>query len=106
MSIYTKLENTAVKLILKFGYAGTILRNGTDSHPVRLVMTQYDPRYVDGNLIQHTDRKALIAAKGMAIVPDAEQDKLIAGSETLRIVTVTKTSPGGEDIIYELQVRR
>lgn len=106
MSVYTKLDNIAAKLITKFGYGGTLLRNKTDSYPVTLVMAQYDPRYVDGNLIQHTDRKALIAAKGLAIVPDAENDQLIAGGETLRIVTVTKTSPGGEDIIYELQVRR
>ena len=106
MSAYTKLENTAAKLIQKFGYAGTIRRNKTIYYAITLVMVQYDPRYIDGNLIQHTDRKALIAAKGMSIVPDAERDQLIAGNETLRIVTVTKTSPGGEDIIYELQVRR
>ena len=106
MSVYTKLEKTAAKLITKFGYAGVILRNKATSHPVTLVMAQYDPRYIDGNLIQRLDRKALIAAKDSPVVPDAELDQLVVGGETLRIVTVQKTSPGGEDIIYELQVRR
>jgi hypothetical protein len=105
MSQYTNIKNTAARLIAKFGMAAIIRRVNDNDYPVIVVMAEYLPREKDGQLIQWTDRKAILAAQGLTIVPNAQTDQLIVDQD-LQIVTVTKTSPGGDDIIYELQVRR
>jgi hypothetical protein len=112
MSRYTSIKKSAAKLISAFGMDVTLQRSSTGPSPapldyaVKVVMAEFNPSEKDGQFIQFTDRKAILAAQGLAIVPDPEQDQLITSDETLRIVTVTKVSPGGDDVIYELQVRR
>ena len=105
MSRYTQIKKTAAKLIDRFGMDAVIRRQGGTDYPVRVVITEYKPNERDGQFITWTDRKALVAALGMEIVPNPETDQLILDQD-LQIVTVTKTSPGGDDVIYELQVRR
>ena len=103
---YAPLKTTAAKLIDRFGTDGIIRRINDQDYAVRVVISDYLPREKDGQFIQFTDRKAIIAAKGLAIVPNAQSDSLIVGGVTLQIVLVTPTSPGGDDVIYDLQIRR
>jgi len=105
MSQYTNIKKTAANLIKKFGMPAIIRRTDGTDFPVIVVVAEYLPREKDGQLIQWTDRKAIMAAHGLTFVPNAQTDQLILDQD-LQIVTVTKTSPGGDDIIYELQIRR
>jgi hypothetical protein len=106
MGQYTNIKKTAQRLIAKFGMDAT-LKRGDTSYPVKVVITNYLPMDRDGQFIKWTDRKALLAANSLptGIVPDEQIDRLVADQD-MQIVTVTKTSPGGDDVIYELQVRR
>ena len=105
MSQYTNIKLSAARLIAKFGYAAIIRRVNDADYPVTIVMTEYLPRERDGQLIQQNDRKAIMAAQGLTIVPNPQTDQLIVDQD-MQIVTVTPTSPGGDAIIYELQIRR
>jgi hypothetical protein len=106
MSRYTQLQDTAAKLIDKFGMDATIVRRTGGIFQIRVVVSDYLPHQKDGEHIQWVDRKVIMAPNGI-IVPDPQIDRLVLANETqsLQIVNVVKVSPGGEDIVYELQVR-
>ncbi len=104
-SPYKSLINGTAGLIKTFGYPGTLVRDDGTEFPITLVMTEYNPMYVDGNMIEVTDRQALIAAKSMTISPDGESYRLVENGNTHRIVTVKRLAPGGQDILFELQLR-
>lgn len=87
-----------------------------DRRPCTLLEAAYSPRERDGQLIGATDRRMLvsvIAPDGTELVPpDSEFDTLILRSiedsseEVLRIVAPPgRTSPGGVNVFWELQVR-
>lgn len=106
---YSKLAGTGKRLVDRFGYDASIVRTVDDvvtTFAVVIVMTEYRPQDRDGVLIQQTDRKAIMSAVGLTFTPDPQTDRLVAGGESLQLVTVTPTSPAGVAIIYELQVRR
>lgn len=105
MGRYTSIKKTAARLIDKFGMDAIIRRSGGSDYRVRVVVTEYLPHERDGELIRWTDRKAILAADGLTFTPNTQTDQLILDQD-LQIVNVTKTSPGGDDVIYELQVRR
>jgi hypothetical protein len=105
---YSKIKAVAARLIDRFGMDAILSsKNGGGDYPVRVVISEYLPQQRDGQFITWTDRKAILAANGLpaGVVPDPEAHRLIANQD-MQIVTVTKTSPGGDDVIYELQVRR
>ncbi len=112
---YAPLKSSSARLIDRFGYDVTIVRGAT-VYPVRIVMINYLPTDIDGELIKQTDRKALLAGKDwstgkdLTFTPNPETDKLHDGAngKLLRIVNVTPTAPAGEGdtLVYELQLRR
>lgn len=103
---YPSLISGAAGLIKTFGYAATLQAiDQSYSYPITIVMDSYDPRYVDGDLVQFLDKRCLIAAKGLAQAPRSEYDRIVEAGNTHRIITVKPLSPGGQPIYYECQLR-
>jgi hypothetical protein len=89
---YFRAQETALRLLDKFGAAGEIWRDVPGGGPVydpgeptiqktpcRLAVLKFDNKDIDGTLIKATDKKVYIAAKVLAIVP-ATTDKLMIGA--------------------------
>ncbi|MBP1845918.1 hypothetical protein J2046_004192 [Rhizobium petrolearium] len=97
-ALYTRPQETARRLIAKYGQSGTIKRTtppdpifGGDptvtSYPAKLVPMTYDERYVDGTNITSADRQIYISSVGLAIVPQVG-DIVTAGDVDFHIVNV------------------
>jgi hypothetical protein len=72
---------------------------------VSLVMTDYEAKVIDGEIIQRGDRMAVVSLDGLSIVPDTK-DFLIDSSVVWKIVNVEKPEVNGETITTILQVRK
>lgn len=114
---YNKIAKTALKLIAKFGSTQKIRRTAlTQTNPwetpttsdtdytCEAVITSYNSREIDGVNILATDRRAVVPAAGLAIVP-VSTDRLIVDSVTYTIASVKHIKPASVVIAYELQVR-
>ena len=77
---------------------------GTTTHPCTLILSSYAARDRDGTVVQVGDLKAIVAADGLAIVPDGG-DRLTVGDKTYGVVSVRTVQPGGVPLYHELQVR-
>jgi hypothetical protein len=99
------LRATADAMFAESGRDAALVRNGTTTWPARIVVSTYDPRYIDGEIIQHSDRRVYLRATGLAVAPDPDSDQLIDSGETLRIITVRHLKPGELELCYELQCR-
>ncbi len=78
--------------------------------PVTAHLAAYDERLVDGTRILAGDRKTVLAANGLAIVPKVG-DTFIAGDEAatapmFSVVDVQAKTVGLTIVSYELRVRR
>lgn len=115
---YARAQATALRLLDKFGQAGSIVRdmpgNGPIYDPGEPVPTPYpcvaavlkfDNKDIDGTLIKATDKKVYVAAKGLSIVPTTT-DKLMIGGVAHTIVRVMPLNPAGFDVYFEVQARR
>ena len=115
---YAKAAKTALNLITKFGATQKIRRatntppsnpweppttSNTD-YPCQAVVTDYSAREIDGVNILATDRRAVVAAAGLAIVP-VSTDRFIVDSVTYTIASIKLIKPASVVIAYELQVR-
>lgn len=65
----------------------------------------YDRRLVDGVQILESDRRVLLSAKGLAVIPDPTTDKLVIGGDPHEIVVSTPLSPGDTVVYFEIQAR-
>ena len=115
---YDKAAKTALNLITKFGATHKIRRatNTPPSNPweppttsntdysCQAVVTEYSAREIDGVNILATDRRAVVAAAGLVIVP-ATTDLLLLDSTVYTIARVKHIKPADVVIAYELQVR-
>lgn len=117
---YVDARNTADELIAEFGQAGAIRKttagSGGDpwnpaSHtggsvgdtPCTLVVLDYDASERNGSLIEQGDRRVLIAAGGLAVVPVAGDEVVIAGAAH-PIKELSPLNPGGTVVMYEARV--
>lgn len=109
---YTRQRNVADGMIRKYG-APAILRRDDGDRPCWVFISEYSPSE-KRQLINPTDRKALLSPVGLTLDPDSEEDRLVAldattgmEKETLKIIApVGKLAPGGIVIYFELQIRR
>ena len=69
---------------------------------VTIMQDTYSLAHIDGALIRADDRRILMASD---VVPTVA-DRLIIGSETLAIINVTPTAPGGVAVLFEVQARK
>lgn len=120
MGFYEKMrDGSAKKLITKYGAAMTLRRTSggtynpnagsisgatTTDYPCRGVIQEYRAGEIDGMSVLFGDKKILVSASGLAIVPESE-DLLIIGSNTYSVINNSPLSPGGVDVIYTVQVR-
>lgn len=122
MSLYTKLQNTALEIITKMGQSVTILRQteqafdpiegvmalgGSVEHNTVATLEDYPEGFirVDGTSIEAGDKRVSIPAKGLGIVPSVN-DLLRVGAVTYSIKSVREHNPAGTPIMYDVQVRR
>lgn len=114
---YSRSQQTATRLIDRFGSAATLKRpnssgpayapvEGTPtSYAVTVVVDTYRNSEVDGTRVLATDKKVLMAKGALAIEP-ATSDTLVIGGVDHAIVEVRPLNPGGSVILYEVQARR
>ena len=116
---YSSVVSTAKRLIQKYGALATFTLpsegGGTDpvtgeyteptSETVTAfgVITNYSSALVDGSIIQKGDNRLLVEAE--KTIPQTVQSVTIGGT-TYQVITVQRISPGGVDIMYQIQVRR
>lgn len=122
---YARSRRTADRLITRFGSIGAIRRGGGTSggdstnsqpstggsdgepqdFPATLVIVDYSEQERNGTLVRQTDRKALIATKGLMIEP-TNSDLLVVDGDEYAIINVMPLKPGPIVVLYEAQVRR
>jgi len=78
--------------------------NTTADYPVMVLLLNYTDFQRQDGLIEAGDRKAVIKAQDLSVVPDI-QDLLIVEAKELRIVNVRQVEQSGQDVIYICQVR-
>ena len=94
LQLYKQLQTETDKVLLTLG-APAILRRGATDYPCQVVLTNFTSMERMSQQLDPLDVKALISAKGLAITPDNEQDRLVT------LVAGTTT----EDVIYNFQRR-
>lgn len=123
MTEYTSAIDLAARLIIKKGRE-VIFRHLEDDvvtdpnrpwdkaaplkgdTPTRIVMLDYEQKYIDGTNIKVKDKQGLMFAKGQKYVPttkDLIYDK--KDKKWWRIMEVEILQPGDETVMYTLQLR-
>lgn len=113
------LEDTAVRLIKKFGRQTQVLIRATAPdtagepwdgnvsegvpQTVDAVFLDFDDDQIDGSVIQAGDQKVLIAAKGNPAIDTA--DSIIDAGRRWRIIDANLLKPGNVEFLWTLQVR-
>lgn len=108
---YNKSQNTAHKLIDKFGAAGSVMRHATAyaAEPVTLVVVNYSNRQVDGTRIREGDRLIYISVKapgGGIVAEPGIADRIQDSSGVVyEIINSSPVAPAGIPVVYEVQGR-
>lgn len=116
---YSRMLESANRLMAKFGQTGAVRRPGTPTgpsydptpgsptdDPARFVITAYEARDVDGTRILATDKKALVAPGSLTSAP-ALSDKLVEADGTAwNIVNVETLRPAETTLLWTVQIRR
>lgn len=79
--------------------------------PARAVFLNYNTKeagttYKDGTEIHRSDKKVLMAAKGMSKFPNLQGTITRANGDVFRIVQVKTLDPDGPAIYFEVQARQ
>jgi hypothetical protein len=114
--LFARLQQTAQRLIAKFGQHGTIKRitppdpvlggDPTDtSYPATLVPMTYDQRYVNGTTILTSDRQIYISSVGLAIVPTVGDVVVAGGVEYHCVAADPNNYDGVTNVVFIVQGR-
>lgn len=114
MTFYGRLEETATRLIAKYGKTATLVKfveSGPAHNPtinespsdVELVETGYSLTNRNETLIQTGDKLGIISTAGLA--PELA-DKIEIDSVRYSFVDVQPLNPGGTVLIYEFVARK
>lgn len=112
----TAIAAEVAEAVAEVGFAATLTRPGTGpttpwdatavtpgaALAVTVMRDDWKKRHIDGTLVMAGDLFVLMDAT-VAPTPD---DRLAIGGETWRVVRVTPTSPGGVNVLFEVQLRR
>jgi hypothetical protein len=69
------------------------------------VLLQYSDMYINGSTILRQDRRCIIAAKGMTVVPELG-DRIIADGVTYAVLEVVVKEVSAVPATYVMQIRR
>lgn len=95
-------QATSLRQIKKFGGAGYLLREGV-YRPCWVGIVDYKP--YDARLKEVGARRALVAASGLEIPPDRDEDTIVFKGEIWRIVNPpTGPRPNGVPLFYDCEV--
>ncbi len=117
-AFYDRLEETAQRLIDRYGFDGYLKRAGAPtgpahdpqpgsptSHACKLVETEYSLTNRDATLVLQGDKLGIISTGGLDIVP-TKDDALVIGSDEFHFVDLQPVRPGGQTLLYEFHARR
>lgn len=120
MSLGDDLQNGAQQLLIQFGRSMTLrqLTEGTydpvtggaplptsADYSVIGVLLEYADLYIDNTTVLSSDRKCIIAAKGMTVVPQVG-DRMIADGVTYAVIEVAIKEVSGIPATYVMQIRK
>lgn len=114
-AFYDRLNETARRLIEKYGKAATIIRNTSSgpayapvltpvSHGCKLVDIGYKLTLIPQTLIQLGDKMGIISTD-LDITPGLP-DKLVIDGGQYNFVAVQPLNPGGTTLLYEYLARK
>lgn len=112
------MDTAILKLLSRLGNSLTLTKKTTGTYtpgsgisgatstplPATGKIIEYDDKFKDGSLIQASDRKAIIAASGLAVSPQIN-DQIIEDAVTYNIVRVQKIKRASIVVAYVCQVR-
>jgi hypothetical protein len=111
---YAELQQDAEALVADAGRDASLQKPGaktgdawdwTDGTPtattVKVVVTSRVERNEPDTLVKRVDIKALISTSA-GVVPE-RQDKLLLGSETVKIMDVQEIAPGDTTLLYKIE---
>ena len=115
---YDATKVSAAKAIKKSGVAMILNHKGTTAatnpwdpptetttaYPCNGVITNYQMNEIDGTVIKRDDRKVLLGADGLPVMP-TNLDTLTIGGVEMLIMHVEPIAPSNDPIIYIVQVR-
>jgi len=81
-----------------------VMTNSTTDYSTKAMLLNYRDNQFDGEIIRRGDRKAVLKAKGLAVVPEP-QDLIVIGSSEWRIVNVRQIEESDTDVVYICQLR-
>lgn len=124
---YARTAATATRLLGRFGAAGAVRRSSTTGgnawdpssgtttttdYPATMVNTAVSGRMVNGTTVLATDRQILVAAEGLAIVPQNTDTIVTPDGQTLKVVPesaggfgVQPLKPATTTILYTIHCR-
>lgn len=114
LKLHRQLQNAVAKVEKQLGMVALLRRANAADRTCTVVMATFSAIERMGNLVNAEDVKALIVAKGLAIPPDQNVDRLVLLDPATRVETDTykivgrplPIAPGGVVLYYELQVRK
>ena len=109
---YSKLRETAERLIIRFGRAATLVKltpgSGYDpgepieaTTSVMLVADNYSQRERDGTLVEQADQRFYMVS---TTAPES-QDVIQDGADRFTVINAEVIRPGATAVLYVLQVR-
>lgn len=120
MTFYTELRKTAEKLLIDKGQRVTLRKassggynpaTGTNTvtytsySNIPAAVLNFKNFEIDGTLILRSDKKILLGADSLTVVP-AKEDQISIAGVYHAVLEVEQVSPAGTDVIYKLQCRR
>ena len=125
MSFYSRMQDTALRLIEKYGQTATLTDGVAGEYdPVtgvetggatltqtgQLILLDYTAQEAGiinaaGSLVQQGDKKIMLAAKGLEW-PPTMTTTVLADGLTWTIINIKSTNPAGTPLVYELHGRR
>ena len=113
LALYRKIQGYTDYTLKKLGMSAVLRRRGVGDYPCTVVISEFTPIERMGGLVGPLDTKALISAKGLAITPLMDQDRLVTfvpgtttEDVTYQIVKRPQpVAPAGVIVMWELTVR-
>lgn len=118
MPDYSALQDTAARLVTAYGRSVTLRRvartagatpwdpteSATD-YSITAVEESFRAEQRDGSVVEANDQKFLVAADGLAIEPEPD-DEIVDGSVVWKIISVETVAPGDATILHKVHVRK
>ena len=115
---YASIRGTATSLIKTFGQSAVLQHRRDDVDPatgvnvptieeyaVTVVVGSYSKRAIEAGLVSVGDQNVLMSGETIDAVHES-RDRLIIGDKKYQIIRVEEVTPGGTNVLYDMQVRR